>query len=520
MFDSYFTAGQQATITLATALGLGALMLHVRHRDRWALFLLTLAAFVLRLFAAWLDPFLNDWDEVFHAVVAKNMLADPFTPMLYRETALPLTDSWARNHVWLHKPPFFLWQIALSLKLFGLEYWAVRLPSALWMTALVPVTARMAWQFTHDRRLAFGAALFTTFSFYIQELTAGALNTDHNDAIFIPVVACSWWGLLEHWRSRRMGWALLAGMFSGCALLTKWYVGLSVFLPWGLVVLGARLRWSVLRPMLAALLVAGALAGSWVAAMFIRFPALAAFQWGFKAQHFSVPVDGHEGTWTFHFEVIADLLPPHAWWVVLPALAWLVFRLPDPLHRVFVGALVIAVHAFFAVAATKMVSYTLVLLPLYLIALAHLVSTLVDGLVHERWNALVGVAVLALLGLLGLDLDRTQFRHSSYRGELVAQDPWRERMRAQAFEDTLVAKLEGPGPFVLFNVPSQRGFELMFRFGIECIDLVPPQDVVDRLRARGYTVAVLQDTHPPDQLPQGIQLVPDSVLLYPRIPRD
>jgi hypothetical protein len=73
---------------------------------------------------------------------------------------------------------------------------------------------------------------------------------------------------------------------------------------------------------------------------------------------------------------------------------------------------------------------------------------------------------------------------------------------------------------VLFNVPSQRGFELMFRFGIECIDLVPPQDVVDRLRARGYTVAVLQDTHPPDKLPQGIQLVPDSVLLYPRIPRD
>jgi 4-amino-4-deoxy-L-arabinose transferase len=378
----------------------------------------------------------------------------------------------------------------------------------------------MATLLTRDRRVAFGAALLTTFSFYVQELTAGALNTEHNDAVFIPVVACSWWALLEHWRSRRMGWALLAGLFSGCALLTKWYVGLSVFLPWGLVLLGAGLRWSELRPMLLALGVAIAIAGAWVAAMFIRFPDLAAFQWGFKAQHLSVPVDGHEGTWTFHFEVIADLLPPFAWWLVLPALAWLVFRLPDPRHRVLVGALVAGVHALFAVAATKMVSYTLVLLPLYLIAMAHLLFALVDALVRERWNPALGGLALAMLGVLGLDLDRTQFRHSSYRGELVAQDPWRERMRAQAFEDALVAKLEGAGPFVCFNVPSQRGFELMFRFGIACIDLVPPQDVVDRLRARGYTVVVLQDTHPLDQLPQGIQLVPDSVLMYPRIPRD
>lgn len=520
MFNSYFATGQQIVIALAVALGLLSIALHVRNKDRWALVVLTAAAFVLRLFAAWLDPFLNDWDEVFHAVVAKNLIAHPFTPMLYTEPAMPLTDSWARNHVWLHKPPFFLWQMALSVKLFGTHAWAVRLPSALWMTALVPVTARMAQLITGERRTAFTAALLTTFCFYIQELTAGALNTDHNDAVFIPLVACSWWALLEHWRSGKFSWALWAGVFSGCALLTKWYVGLSVFLPWGLVLVQRRFVREALAPFAAALLVALSIAGVWLASMFHRFPDLAAYQWGFKAKHFSEPVDGHEGSWTYHFEQISDLLPPYAWWIVLPALGWLVFRAARTEHRILLIALPVAVHLFFALAATKMVSYTMVLLPLYLIAVACVLHAVVDLLVKERWRVGVGIFAAALLAVLGLDLDRTQFRHSSYQGELEAQDPWRERVRALAFEDRLVGLMQGPGPFALFNVPSQRGQEIMFRFGIEAIDKIPSQEEVDKLRTKGYSVVILQDTHPMDQMPQGVQVVTDAELVYPRIPRE
>jgi 4-amino-4-deoxy-L-arabinose transferase len=520
MFNSYFTLGQQGAIGLAVALGLLSIALHVRNKHRWALMVLTASAFVLRLFAAWLDPFLNDWDEVFHAVVAKNLIAHPFTPMLYAEPAMPLTDSWARCHVWLHKPPFFLWQMALSVKLFGTHAWAVRLPSALWMSALVPVTARMAQLITGERRTAFTAALLTTFCFYIQELTAGALNTDHNDAVFIPLVACSWWALLEHWRSGKISWALWAGVFSGCALLTKWYVGLSVFLPWGLVVLHHRFAREALAPMAIALGAALTIAGAWVLSIALRFPELAAFQWGFKAKHFSEPVDGHEGSWTYHFDQISDLLPPYAWWLVLPAVVWLAFRAARTEHRVLLLALPLAVHLFFALAATKMVSYTMVLLPLYLIAVAYMLHGAVDLLVKEQWRMGVGLFGALLLAALGLDLERTQFRHSDFPGQLVAQDPWRERMRALAFEDKLVGLMHGPGPFALFNVPSQRGQEIMFRFGIEAIDKIPSQEEVERLRAKGYRVVIFQDTHPMDQLPQGVQVVTDAELMYPRIQRE
>jgi 4-amino-4-deoxy-L-arabinose transferase len=254
--------------------------------------------------------------------------------------------------------------------------------------------------------------------------------------------------------------------------------------------------------------------------MFIRFPELAAFQWGFKAKHFSEPVDGHEGSWTYHFAQITDLLPPYAWWLVLPALVWLAFRAARWEHRVMLLALPLAVHLFFALAATKMVSYTMVLLPLYLIAVACVLHAVVDLLVKERWRVGVGIFAAALLAVLGLDLDRTQFRHSSYQGEQEAQDPWRERVRALAFEETLVGLMHGPGPFALFNVPSQRGQEIMFRFGVEAIDIIPSQAEVDRLRAKGYSVVIFQDTHPMDEMPQGVHVVTDAELVYPRIQRD
>jgi len=49
-----------------------------------------MGALGVRIFAAMLDPFLNTWDEQFHALVAKNMMANPFKPMLYAESHFAL----------------------------------------------------------------------------------------------------------------------------------------------------------------------------------------------------------------------------------------------------------------------------------------------------------------------------------------------------------------------------------------------------------------------------------------------
>ena len=133
MPGSSFTEGHHAVLACVGVLLVAAVVLRKREKPGLALLLLTLAASGLRLFAATLDPFLNQWDECFHAVVAHNMIADPFTPVLHAEGAMPVTGHWMQAHVWLHKPPFFLWQMAASVQLFGAEPWVVRIPSVLWL---------------------------------------------------------------------------------------------------------------------------------------------------------------------------------------------------------------------------------------------------------------------------------------------------------------------------------------------------------------------------------------------------
>src|SRR5438270_8755205 len=56
---------------------------------------------------------LTRWDEVFHAVVAQNLLKHPLQPTLVDVPYLPYDNTkWTENHVWLHKPILPLWQIA------------------------------------------------------------------------------------------------------------------------------------------------------------------------------------------------------------------------------------------------------------------------------------------------------------------------------------------------------------------------------------------------------------------------
>jgi len=79
--------------------------------QKWlVLGLVLLATFLLKL--RHLDhTALTLWDEVFHAVVAQNLLKHPLKPTLIDVPYLPYQKiKWDDNHVWLHKPTLPLWQ--------------------------------------------------------------------------------------------------------------------------------------------------------------------------------------------------------------------------------------------------------------------------------------------------------------------------------------------------------------------------------------------------------------------------
>src|SRR4051812_43809574 len=101
-----------------------------RQRASWPmalLFLITVTGFLLRWWTAHLDPFINLWDERFHAIVARNMMDSPFVPQLHINPLIPTNyANWPDSAIWLHKPPLFLWQMAISMKIFGVSEYSAR----------------------------------------------------------------------------------------------------------------------------------------------------------------------------------------------------------------------------------------------------------------------------------------------------------------------------------------------------------------------------------------------------------
>ncbi|MBS1689750.1 MAG: glycosyltransferase family 39 protein, partial [Bacteroidetes bacterium] len=229
-------------LVLAFLLAAVSIVLSNKDKDAWAIASLFFAAFALRLFMAHLDPFLHDWDERFHALVARNMMDYPFRPMMRVSTLFPYDyTAWCCNHIWLHKQPLFLWQMALSMKIFGVSEFAIRYPSVLMGSIGVLLIYRITLLLTENKKTAFLAALFTCFSYYHLELLSGYYGMDQNDVCFDFYVLASIWAYTEYLRKPTWYWAALAGLLSGAAMLTKWLVGLLVFSAWVLLLL-PRLR--------------------------------------------------------------------------------------------------------------------------------------------------------------------------------------------------------------------------------------------------------------------------------------
>jgi 4-amino-4-deoxy-L-arabinose transferase-like glycosyltransferase len=192
---------------------------------RWLLWLCVLAALIdLRAFG------LTDLDEGFYASVAWEMRhsGDWRTPTFLGEP-------------WFEKPPLLYWLMVGSMRVFGENEFALRLPSAL-MYALTILL--LAWW--GNRRLGQGAGSWAALLFALAPLSlilARLAITDMALAFFLTVA------VIALWEARGLGWSLIGGVALGLAFLTKGPFGLGLV---GLLYLwnartlharGLRFRW-------------------------------------------------------------------------------------------------------------------------------------------------------------------------------------------------------------------------------------------------------------------------------------
>ena len=119
-----------------------------------AVLILMVCGLFLRFYTS-ADFYLHQWDERYHALVAKNLMSHPFKPTLYENPVLPYDfKDWMGNHIWLHKQPVPLWSMAASMRLFGVNEIALRLPSMIMSTLGIWITYSIG-KYLFNKRIGF-----------------------------------------------------------------------------------------------------------------------------------------------------------------------------------------------------------------------------------------------------------------------------------------------------------------------------------------------------------------------------
>jgi hypothetical protein len=190
-------------------------------------FLVVLASFFISLHN--LDhASVKPLDEVFHAIVARNLMRHPFTPTLDDPPYIDVDSrNWQDNGVWLHKPPMAMWQIAVSYAALGVNPLALRLPSAILAAAAAWLTFLIGRELL-DPLAGAVAAVLQAFNPVIMMAVQGYVFSDHVDVALLFWVEVSILFLGRTMRTGRRRDAALCGVAQGLAFLSKTFPALIV----------------------------------------------------------------------------------------------------------------------------------------------------------------------------------------------------------------------------------------------------------------------------------------------------
>lgn len=489
-----------ASVILAT-------LFHIRKQDRFSLAFLLIAALLAFSFAAILDPFLNLWDERFHALVAKNMMSHPWKPTLYEQMPVDMAyDRWDRMHIWLHKQPLFMWQMALSMKIFGTNEFALRLPSVLLMGATTFAAYRTG-KILINRDAGFFAALLIITSTYLIELTSGFTKLGQNDITFLAYISLSLWSLVEYRKSGKKKWLIWIGVFSGAAILCKWLVGLMVYLTWGFLKLLEK-DFKKFRGPLLALAVTLAVAAPWQIFIMLAYPEEAAASYAAFSKHFWVAVEGHKGGFWFHFEQMNVIYGPLVLVLIVPAFIAFVFSSRDRKLSAALTATVVFVYFFFSFAKTKMPSFSVVLVLPMLLAIAALLEFIVRWVRSNKWRQVVFAVFVIGVVAWRFDIESIQKKHTEWKAENL-RTPRLTENKAN------FQKIALPENAVLFNVAGRTYIEAMFYRDVVAYGFIPTLEQLEQVRKAGMVPVVIDRGKPlPDYLGKEARIIEVDIHSY------
>ncbi|MDF2436582.1 MAG: glycosyl transferase family 39 [Bacteroidota bacterium] len=468
---------------------------NILKKERVALLCLFTGALLLYSFSALLDPFLNNWDEQFHALVAKHLIEQPLAPALYKRHVISYGHSWIHSHIWLHKQPLFMWQIALSLKLFGLNEFAVRIPSVL-MLSITPLFIYGIGKHTCNSRIGFYAALLFTSSYFVHELCSGRQTCDHNDTTFIFYITASVWAWVNFEVSGKKYWLLLIGVFAGAAVLVKWLVGLIVYFGWSLTILTdkrKRTNYQTYSFLLISLGLSLLVFIPWQIYTSLTFPSESRIEHELNVQHFFKVVEDHGGNSFYHYKMLekqygyGDLVPI----IIIISLFFFYKSIKEPKYKIAFFSMITFVYTFFTLAATKMESFCFIVSPLIFLSLASLID-IVTMYISERLPKKVFlVKIIMTLMLIIICWGNFNLYELASKHSLMVtpddNDKREKKINDTRFIKHLTSKL--PKGYIIFNCEPERNIRIMFYSDFIAYDTQLQYDDYIRLKRQNYKLA-------------------------------
>ena len=509
----HFTFNQLIPLSLSSFPIISSLIYFNIRKTKVSLVLLLIGSLLLGFAISNLDPFLCMWDEQYHALVAKNLISNPFKPTLYPTPVLDYDyHNWTSNYVWLHKQPLFLWQIALSIKLFGCNELAVRIPSIL-LHALTSILIYRIGKITYSTKVGYYAAFLFTTLYYPLELVAGKFSTDHNDISFIFYVTASFWAWFEYQETKKNYFLILIGLFSGSAVLVKWLVGLLIYPIWILSIgISNKKNWFQIKsyaPISKSIFITLLIFLPWQIYILMNFPIEAKHEFAYNTHHFFESLEGHTGTIWFHINATKDLygagdaVP----FLIILGLFYYIKNIRSKIYGFVVLSSITVTYVFYSIAATKMTSYCLIVSPFIVIGLASLFDSffffLQRKIKYESILKVLNPIVLLIISYSLLNISKIQRRHtfenSKYNSNRMGD------FKTMDLIKILNSKLNGE-PYVIFNINVRihAHIPVMFYTNYIAYDIIPNQKQLTSIKNKLYKLAIIDD----NKLPYYIILNP------------
>jgi 4-amino-4-deoxy-L-arabinose transferase-like glycosyltransferase len=426
------------------------------------------------------DPFLHPWDERYHALVAKNLTHNLLEPRLYYKTLLPFNpENWTQGGIWLHKQPFTLWLMSISVELFGISEISIRLPSLLLSTLGVWLTYLIAKKLTRSVRIALFAMFFHAVNGLVLEIGSGRVATDHVDLIFMVLIEVAILLIVYQKKGFSLFSTALIGTCCGLALLTKWAPALIIFPVYLVFQYGHKKNRLLLLETSLMSGFAVAIALPWQYYVSSKFPLEYAWEMHHVSMHIWNNLEGHAQPWWFFIKQIRININETLYLHLI--LFLYLFRFPHITERktwLLLFTWITLPFLIFSFAMTKMQGYLLFSYPAYFIVMGITCNYLIEK--HQLKQKRLSIFGLILVATVALSVRYCYERMKPLQSHELAY---------KAKMDLQNSPLDSAS--VVLNTPFP--IETMFYTDAIAYGDKPTHGMVDSLQEMGYKVYVFDD---------------------------